>query len=283
MSKLLYNALQVPSLREVINDLREVCEKLEIDFFGIGALARNVWYLDNEKEARGTRDVDFAVYVKDEESYQNLKQELIKNYKYVQSTSSSYCLVSPHNAELDLLPFGEIENDDRVQIEGKGLTILNLDGFLETYQLGISEFEIENEKLKVCSLPAIILLKLISFDDRPEVRIKDAKDINSILCHYPTMETDLIWENYNFLYDNEKSHHQVGTETLGYELTKISIKNDKLTKRIVNILDKAISKQSRLAINMIENSMKETEQEKITLLTYLKEGVEAGIKKYKVK
>ncbi|WP_338789934.1 hypothetical protein [Bernardetia sp. MNP-M8] len=288
MSKLLYNALQVPSLKEVVNDLREVCEKLEIDFFGIGALARNIWYLDNEKEARGTGDVDFAVYVKDEKTYQNLKQELIKNYNYIESNSNSYCLISPRKTQLDLLPFGEIENDDRVQIEGQGLTILNLYGFLETYQLGISEFEIENEKLKVCLPPAIILLKLIAFDDRPEKRIKDAEDINSILLHYPWMEESLIWDEYYYLYSKEgeeldKEHDQVATEVLGYEIAKISIKNDKLTKRIISILDKAISKQSRLAINMIENSMKETEQEKITLLTYLKEGVEAGIKKYKVK
>ena len=279
MSKLLYNALQTPSLKEVINDLRKVCKKLEIDFFAIGALARNIWYLSNEKEARGTRDVDFAVYMPNEKSYQDLKKELIEKYNYIQSTSNSFCLLSPHNVELDLLPFGEIENDDKVQIEGKGLTTLNLDGFLETYKLGITEFEIESEKLKICSLPAIVLLKLISFDDRPEERIKDAKDINSILLHYPSMETDLIWDEYNFLYDGEKSHQQVGIETLGYEIAKIIVQDEKLTKRVTNILRKAILKQSRLSIHMIENSVKETIEEKINLLSYLEYGIKEGVKK----
>lgn len=283
MSQLLYNALQTPSLKEVINDLRKVCKKLDIDFFGIGALARNIWYVANQENPRGTRDIDFAVYIPNQQAYQKLKQELINNYNYTQSTSSAFCLISPHNAELDLLPFGEIENDDRVKIEGQGLTTLNLDGFLETYKLGIINFEIENENLKICSLPAIILLKLISFDDRPEIRIKDTKDINSILYHYPTMEDELIWDKYNFLYDDKKSHHQVGIETLGYEIAKIIQPNQKLLKRVLSILENAISKQSNLAIHMIENSVKETEQEKINILTYLKEGVEAGIKKYKSK
>ncbi|WP_338769044.1 hypothetical protein WAF17_09070 [Bernardetia sp. ABR2-2B] len=278
MSKLLYNALQTSSLKQVINDLRKVCKKLNIDFFAIGALARNIWYVSNEKEARGTRDVDFAVYISDEESYQSLKKELIENYKYTQTTSNAFCLISPHNVELDLLPFGEIENDDRVKIEGKGLTTLNLDGFLETYKFGLKEFEIENEKLKICSLPAIVLLKLISFDDRPEERIKDAKDINSILLHYPNMETDLIWDEYNFLYDNEKSHQQVGIETLGYEIAKIIVQDEKLTKRVTNILKKAILKQSRLSIQMIENSIKETIEDKINLLKYLEFEIIEGIK-----
>ena len=171
------------------------------------------------------------------------------------------------------------QNDDKVKIDGKGLTTLNLDGFLETYKLGIIEFEIESEKLKISSLPAIVLLKLISFDDRPEERIKDAKDINSILLHYPNMETDLIWDEYNFLYDGEKSHQQVGTETLGYEIAKIIMQDGKLTRRVTNILKKAILKQSRLSIHMIENSIKETIEEKINLLKYLEFGIIEGIKK----
>lgn len=77
MSQLLYNALQTPSLKEVINDLRKVCEKLEIDFFGIGALARNIWYLANEEEARGTGDVDFAVYVLSEKRVINILTKTI--------------------------------------------------------------------------------------------------------------------------------------------------------------------------------------------------------------
>jgi len=93
------------------------------------------------------------------------------------------------------------------------------------------------------------------------------------------METDLIWDEYNFLYDGEKSHQQVGIETLGYEIAKIIVQDEKLTKRVTNILRKAILKQSRLSIHMIENSVKETIEEKINLLSYLEYGIKEGVKK----
>ena len=123
---------------------------------------------------------------------------------------------------LTYCPFGEIENDGRVLIEGSGLTSINLDGFFETYKSGLVTTEIEEDTFNVCSIPAVVLLKLIAYDDRPERRPKDPIDISSIINHYPEIETNLIWDEYSFLYDDDdKSHEQVGVEVLGYEIGKI--------------------------------------------------------------
>lgn len=42
MSKILYDALRTPGIKTIIHDLQEASNELGIDFFGIGALARNV-------------------------------------------------------------------------------------------------------------------------------------------------------------------------------------------------------------------------------------------------
>lgn len=49
---------------------------------------------------------------------------------------------------------------------------------MEVYQSGTEEVEMETgHNFKIATLPSIVLLKLIAFDDRPEKRSKDARDI----------------------------------------------------------------------------------------------------------
>jgi len=252
-----------------------------VDFFGVGALARNVWYVSNNEPSRGTKDVDFAVYVPNERIYSQLKNILIKEFSYTKVSTNAFCLISPSGIPLDLLPFGKIEEEGKVMIEGTGLVSINLDGFSETYANGLVIAEIENDSVKVCSVPSVVLLKLIAFDDRPENRPNDPSDIDSIMQYYPEIEAEMIWGEYNFLYvDNEElSHEEVGIKVLGYELSKIIFKNKQLTERVLNILDNAIELKSGLTKKMIQNSEEETVESKIKKLSMLKLGIQEGLAK----
>ena len=82
MSKLIYEALQVRGLREVITTISTICQPLGLDFFCVGALARNIWYVDHNAPARGTRDVDFGVGIPNVAVYQELRQRLIEQHNY---------------------------------------------------------------------------------------------------------------------------------------------------------------------------------------------------------
>jgi len=253
---------------------------LGIDFFGVGALARNIWYVQNEEYSRGTKDIDFGVYVANEGEYNQLCGKLIEDYKYTIVSTNAFCLISPQGVQVDLLPFGEIENEGKVVIEGKGLVSINLDGFKEAFEYGAVGATVENDNFKVCSIPSVVLLKLIAFDDRPERRPKDSIDINSILMHYPQIETELIWEGYNFLYeDDEKTHDEIGIEVLGFEISKIISNNEDLKNRVLDILDKAVKLKSKLAELMIQNAEKETIKMKLDILQSLQNGIVKGIKK----
>ena len=187
MSKIIYDALGSPYLKQILSDVKMVADQLDIDFFGIGAFARNVWYAENDEPARGTKDVDFGVYVSSEKTYSRLRASLIERYGYVAASNNVFCLISPYGIPLGLLPFGEVDKDGRLLIEGKGIVSVRLDGFQETYRNALVETEIEGDHVKVCSIPAVVLLKLISFDDRPENRSKDPMDISSIFIHYPNI------------------------------------------------------------------------------------------------
>lgn len=280
MSKILYNALGSTSLKDIVNDVQKASMQLGVDFFGVGALARNVWYVSNDENPRGTKDVDFGVYVSNSETYNKLKNLLIEKFSYVRISTNAFCLMSPYGIPLDLLPFGEIEKNGKVLIEGKGLVTINLDGFFETYSKGLIEIEIEENRIKICSIPSVVLLKLIAYDDRPSYRLNDPIDIDSIIRHYPKLETEMIWAEYSFLYNDDSiSHEEIGIKVLGYELSKVISENETLISRVISILDRGIELKSELAESMIQDTLNETIEGKVKNLKMLRKGVIEGLKK----
>ncbi len=283
MSNLLYNALQNSHLKDIIHDLQKAASELEIVFFGVGALARNTWYIANNEQARGTKDVDFGVYVPSTGIYIQLREKLVEDYSYRKVSTNAFRLISPYGIPLDLLPFGQIKEDNETTREGAAILSINLEGFSEVYTHGLTIVEIENDKIQVCSIPSVILLKLIAYDDRPENRPKDPLDIDSIMKHYPSIEMEFIWAEYTFLYEEDRgdlSSEEIGIKVLGYEISKIIHENKKLINRTLNILTRAINLDSKLAQQMIQDAEKETIESKSKILKTLKEGIQEGLNKY---
>lgn len=272
MSKISYNALAIDGLKKVFIQISETCKEQGVDFFIIGAIARNIWYVLNNEASKGTKDIDFAVYISNVEKYNKLVAELKRKYEYKQSTENAFCLITQDGKQIDLLPFGEIEQEGQVIIEGKGLTKVNLDGFKEAYEFGVTEVEIGDEKYKYCSIPGVMILKLIAYDDRPEMRIKDVEDINSICLHYPSLESEHIWANHYDLYGEDLQHSEIGVIVLGREMKRLVLTNSDLKERINRIIDKTISQESPFLTLMIQDPEKETLAEKKKIIENLKLG-----------
>lgn len=268
-----YNALDVEGLKNVLETVATACTSLNIDFFIVGAVARNIWYANSNTELRGTRDIDFGVYISDVATYEQLKAHLINNYKYIQADENAFCLITPDGKGIDLMPFGDIAEDGEVIIEGSGMTTLKLDGFEEAYKEGSIETEIEDKTYKACSIPGIVVLKLIAYDDRPDRRIKDIKDISSIVAHYTDIEENMIWEEHNDLYGGVLEHHEIGIIVLGRMMKKIIKSNQELTERIIHIIDKALAYESDILEHMIDDRMTETLDEKAAILQLIKKGI----------
>lgn len=273
MLNISYSALQAPGLKEVLEEVSSACHELGIDFFMIGAVARNAWFVAHNEPPRGTRDIDFAVYIPDIERYNQLREKLIQEQGYRESPENAFCLLSSSGNQVDLLPFGEIEDHSKVLIQGKGLVSVALDGFREVYAEGLERVRLGKEPYAVCTIPSVILLKLIAFDDRPEHRIKDVKDIAGILRHYPRLEDEYIWSNYFDLYDETRSHEDVAIIGLGREIRRITATNVKLFTRLVLILSKGIAGDTPLAELLVMDSENETIEQKKVLLRNMLEGL----------
>jgi predicted nucleotidyltransferase len=114
---------------------------------------------------------------------------------------------------------------------------------------------------------------MIAFDDRPDQRIKDIKDINSILTFYPQLESEMIWGDHFDLYEDDRRHDEVSMIVLGRQIKKIVAANLSLRDRIIRIIDKAINQESHFLSHMIETADDETLQSKAQLLINLKKGI----------
>ena len=272
-SKIPYDALQVEGLKEVLAQVSDACHELDIHFFIVGAIARNVWLADHGQQPKGTRDIDFAVYIPSKEKYYKLKEKLQAKYNYHSSSQNAYCMLAPGGKQVDLLPFGEIEEDGQVMIEGKGFSRISLEGFREVFGLGLRQVRLGNEEYTVCTIPSVLILKFIAFDDRPERRIKDVKDIENICKSYPRLEQEYIWSEHFDLYEEDRSHDEVAMLVLGREIKKIAKANDRLFQRLIRILEDAIEGRSRLMDHMIEDSEKETIEQKKKILSNILQGM----------
>jgi len=114
-----YNVLEIEGLKEVLETIGTACNYLEIDFFLVGAVARNIWYANSNLELRGTKDIDFGVYVPDVKTYEQLKLFLIENHQYIQANENAFCLLTPDGKGIDLMPFGDIAQDKSIAISMK--------------------------------------------------------------------------------------------------------------------------------------------------------------------
>lgn len=273
MLKTTYDSLAVEGLKKPFEEIATVCKNHGINFFIVGAIARNIWFATNDERPTGTKDLDFGVFVTDVDTYNELRETLIRDYQYTPSKGNAFCLITPEGIQIDLLPFGEIEQDNEVSVEGVGLTSVKLDGFREVFERGTVDVEIGTETYRSCSIPGVVILKMIAYDDRPDRRGKDVEDIYAICQHYPIIEDENIWANHSDLYGDDREHFDVGMIVLGREMSRMISDNDKLRNRVVDILNKALRLDSGFIPIMIKNPEEETIDQKRNILTNILRGL----------
>jgi len=268
---------QDPAMAEVIESLERGFMKYNIDFYLVGALARDVWLkgvhdLDVELT---TRDIDFGIMVKDVTTFEQLKEYLINEEGFVSIKTNAFVIIAPNGMEIDLLPFGEIEKKGKVTVKGSGLTTISLDGFEEVYDTNLPEIQLgDDTKFKVCTLPGIVLLKLIAYDDRPEMRMDDIRDIAVIVKHFFYVYDEIIWEKHNDLFEEGRELDEIAARVLGREMGKIAVRNDKLKERILRILDQNTHDKNNSPIGEILASYyNRPVKETMDLLTEIKTGI----------
>lgn len=256
--------IDLEALKPLFDELNTAFTAAGVDFYLIGAIAKEYWFNRGGKTSAGTKDIDFAVLVASQEDYGNIRNYL-KDKGYSDTKENAYVLISPTGVQIDILPFGEIEIDETVKVIGEGMTSIRVNGFKEVYNAGTEEAELSTGHIfKAATLPAIVLLKLIAYDDRPEARLKDARDVASIVQHFFDLQSDFIYEYHVNLFEDEsdKDIVDIGAIVIGRELKKLCADNGPLKKRIQDILEREIagSADSKFIRQMVQETQSNAEK-----------------------
>lgn len=226
-------------LKEVFAILEQHLNILGIDFYLIGAVAKDVWLAGIHELAleRMTRDVDLAILINDLHDFADLKRQLIETTRFIELKNSSNTLLFDEKIQVDLLPFG-ILNIDEISLQENAAFCSVTNGFAEVHQYGTEKVKMGKQLFKVTTLPGIVLLKLIAYSDRPEMRHKDMWDIKSIITHYDKIiGEELFEEEYNDLLSLD-NNLKMSAQLIGRQIGLILIQSEPLAQRVKGILNK---------------------------------------------
>jgi len=135
--------------------------------------ARAPWILVAGQTWRVTRDIDAVVRAPTWEAFERLAERL-KALGFARAEAHHF--VSPQGAEVDLVPYGEgvITDDTIMWPNGMVMSALGLE---EAFAAAV-EREIAPElRVRVVTAPALVILKIVAYQDRPHERSKDLADL----------------------------------------------------------------------------------------------------------
>ncbi|MCE5227972.1 hypothetical protein LLG95_00040 [bacterium] len=177
-----------PELIEIVRAIHTASNAVGSEFFMIGAIARDIrlkqWF--DPSRLRSTNDVDFVFAIRNWPHYEAVRQALISRPKrdFVPDPHQKQRIIFRDHFPVDLVPFGGVA-DKNGQIfwppnRTPAMTVLGLEDALATADY----FPIGSVKVKVASIPALTLLKLIAWNDRPAERPDDIEDFAAFLNAY---------------------------------------------------------------------------------------------------
>lgn len=236
-----YKGLSFPYFKDVYVIIDKVCREFGIEYYLIGAQARDFHLLENGiAPSRGTQDIDFAVMVPEIRHYNELKDLLIK-YNFRKVNEPFRLIYDKTNAVIDLLPFGEIEEQGTVTFTERQIE-LSVIGMKEVSKHTLL-VEMDDLTIRVSPLEGIVLLKLISFSNKPD-RTKDLDDISQILKNYFDINVDRFYSEHLDISDDLENDDYIqlaGARLMGRDIKMILVQSDKLSNQIVAIIQNELA------------------------------------------
>jgi len=247
----------------ILREIEEVSTSLDIPFFVVGATASDI-ILEHQFDINTRRaTIDIGVLIAGWNQFETLKNELIRSTKFVPSQQKQR-LIYDDDFPLDIIPFGAIEDEDgAITWPPDHEFRMNIAGFQECFQHAVSVKLSSNPELivKMVSLAGLALLKLISWDDNPERRSKDAPDLFLIMRHYlDAGNLDRLFdEGSDIIEEDSYDYDLASARFLGRDIANISSPATKA--KLIEILEReANSKQGhKIVIDVIQSDFYRSE------------------------
>ena len=218
---------------------------MRIPLYLIGAQARHFHLVEKGiKPGRGTKDIDFAIMLPDIGTYEMVLDNLIE--KGFRKVTEPYRVIhDPTNTVVDLLPFGEIEEKGTIKFTDRK-TELSVVGFQDVLKSPIIKKLDDKTTVQVTPLEGILILKFISFEEKPE-RTKDMDDIHDVIINYFEINEERFYNNLpDFMDEFKETNFQLeaGAWLAGYDIGRVLNDNQQLKNHILEILKREIAQDA---------------------------------------
>lgn len=212
-----------------IHCLNGVAQALGLDFFLVGAMARDLLLEQHNIHAgRETEDVDLAVSVESWEAYQQLRDALLATGRFVAAGDLQrvrFPEVPAVNGGLpvDIVPFGTIQTPaGEISWPPRHEKTMTMRGFREAHAHSVVVQPHGHPPFRIASLPSLAMLKLIAWSDRRAD--KDGYDLATILTTYPSAgnEDRLFDEHIEIVDARDGDLMLAGAQLLGADIAAIA-------------------------------------------------------------
>ena len=226
-----------PEVLEVLRYIQDATKKMGVSYLVIGGkaidlLLHNVHGLPTY---RPTIDMDFIIALGSWKKFDYLKNLMLETGNFRIDSNKYHRLIYKGEMPIDLLPFGKLEKPSGIlSWPPDGDMIMNVSGFRDINSAAEEIKLVKNKTvMRVASLPGLVLLKLLAWNDRFES--KDEQDIAILLCKYNmTLSEDRLYEDEELLRLAGFDMETVGAALLGRDARSIlSLKNKEDCLRII--------------------------------------------------
>ena len=243
-----------PLLVELLRNLTDSFNKMDKEFYVIGATARDIimQQLLDTASRRRTKDLDIAIAIPDWNTFEQVKQNLVDDgFKKSRHMHQRFFY---GEYELDIVPYGVVAKEDgNIYWPPEEEIAMSVKGFDEVLSEAITVSIDGDFKVKIASLHGLFLLKFNAWLDRNAKTSKDAEDMSFIFSNY--FMANLEREIHQEVYDWENfDDYIVGGYWLAHDL--VVLLNKEQLRYYKEVIEGELTKEeeSRLINQMIENS-----------------------------
>lgn len=183
------DTLQNNLLYDTLKALSKVMYDLQLDVYVVGALARDIAMeiLKMPPSPRRTADLDVAIALKDWSQFELLKEQLLKN-NFVKGKPKQRFYYKGEDGnndyEIDIVPFGELETDEKVAWPPEGNPEMSVKCFKDVMNIADTVVIDDTIIVKMAPLSGQFLIKFDTWIDRHMLTDKDAADMLYIMDNF---------------------------------------------------------------------------------------------------
>lgn len=214
------------------------------EWFLIGAAARDFFLnLHGYRTIRATRDVDFAVQLRDWKEFEDVRTALIQSKKF-SASDVLHRLFHVSKLPVDLVPFGEIA-DENERLNWPDSNVMHVAGYEAALSTAtwVQIADTSDLKIRVANPAGLVMLKLFAWADDPPRRTKDLGDIVELCVNYLDFGN---WDRLKNGTDSDLTSHEdfspalAGTKLLGRDIARIAPAT--IRRKLSLLLEAEISK-----------------------------------------